>query len=542
MHSANRNHRANRNHSPDQRAVRKPETAHHPRARFSRLHLGVSLIALIACASTEVMGNQPPLPVTEQPAPPSSQPSSTQPSKLIKLGPDMPNTWELETLMPRVDASPFDGVVLRMPQSNRTFNASAFPDSDFDQHIQRVKDARQRAPSSKYADSFFLVWITPYGEWDWFNDAHWAGAEKNLRNIARVVKATGVKGIFFDQEPYNDTRPWGFQHQPNRGTRDFAAYQAQIQKRGAQFMRALQEGAPGLTLFTTRLFSIPPLLDLWKTDPNADRATTDKVLAGEAFYGLWPAFARGMLEAVAPNVTIVDGNELSYYHHNARLFEDDARRLTTPPTAVLQPDLLNKYKTQVQIGHAVYPDGMLNPTDNLLFLGYFLTLEQRWSWHEHNVYHALRTGRGYTFYYSEIETIGNWWKPTSDTQGRLERLANDIRNAKRKLRTNQPLGFEIASFMDGPTGAVAKFEARVRFAGIIRKSDGTTVGDVKITPSSPGISCKDSNKFGVYTCVSVNSWSGVITPSKTGTTFTPSHRTYTKVTSNQFGQGFTAAP
>jgi hypothetical protein len=485
-----------------------------------------AVLALTACASSVIGQNQP------------SSPNSL----LIKLGSDMPSTWELKTLMPNIDSSPFDGVVIRLPQGNRTFSATAFPDSDYAAQAKYIQDAKTIAPSSKYQNSFLLLWITPYGAWDWFDDAHWEATEKNLRNLAKVVKASGVKGIFFDQEPYSDTRPWGFDYQPSKNTRDFAAHSVQARKRGQQFIKAIQEEAPGLTLFTTRFFSIPSLLELWKKNPNATQADADAVLVKDNFYGLWPAFAKGIMDGVASDVKIIDGNELSYYHPQANLFDEDVRVLTTPPAGWLEPAALQKYKAQVQVGHAIYPDGILNPSNNLLWLGYFLEPEERWSWLEHNVYHALKSAKGYTFYYSEEAFTGNWWNPSAALAPTVKRMDETVRRARGKLARGEDLGFSIDPFMQGDNGAIAKYNARVKFAGFIRRADGTGIENVVINSSTPDISCKDTNKFGLYTCVAVGGWSGVLTPTKSGSTFTPTNRTYQNLSKDQFGQGFSGSP
>jgi hypothetical protein len=485
--------------------------------------LALLAVSIAACTSSVIGQNQ------------VSSPSSL----LIKYGSDMPNTWELKTLMPKIDSSPFDGVVIRMPQGNRTFGSAAFPDSDYATQIKYIQDAKTIAPSSKYDNSFLLLWITPDGAWDWFNDAQWDATEKNLRNLAKAVKASGLKGIFFDQEPYKDTRPWGFEFQPDKATRDFTAHNAQVQKRGAQFIKAIQEEAPGLTLLTTRFFSIPSLLELWKNNPNATQADADAALIKDSFYGLWPAFAKGIMDGVTADLKIIDGNELSYYHPRARSFDEDVQLLMKLPTGWLEPAALQKYKNQVQVGHALYPDGILNPSNNLLWLGYFLEPEERWSWLEHNVYHALKSAKGYTFYYSEEQTTGNWWNPAPDKATTVKRMDETVRRARSKLARGEALGFSIDSFMDP---AITKYEARVKFAGFIRRADGSGIENVVINSSTPGISCKDTNKFGLYTCVALGQWSGVLTPTKSGATFAPTNRTYQNLIKDQFGQGYTGSP
>jgi hypothetical protein len=54
-----------------------------------------------------------------------------------------------------------------------------------------------------------------------------------------------------------------------------------------------------------------------------------------------------------------------------------------------------------------------------------------------------------------------------------------------------------------------------------------------------GASCTSTDGSGNYTCTVNNNYSGTITPSKAGYTFSPSSRTYTGITTSQTGQDYT---
>jgi RHS repeat-associated protein len=56
-----------------------------------------------------------------------------------------------------------------------------------------------------------------------------------------------------------------------------------------------------------------------------------------------------------------------------------------------------------------------------------------------------------------------------------------------------------------------------------------------------GGSCSNSNASGQYSCIVPLGWSGSITPSLAGYTFTPASRSYTNVTANQTAQSYAAA-
>jgi RHS repeat-associated protein len=65
------------------------------------------------------------------------------------------------------------------------------------------------------------------------------------------------------------------------------------------------------------------------------------------------------------------------------------------------------------------------------------------------------------------------------------------------------------------------------------------LGGVVLTATN-GASCTASNASGQYACAVLAGWSGTITPSLTGYTFTPPNRNYTSIGANQAAQDFSA--
>jgi predicted outer membrane repeat protein len=66
---------------------------------------------------------------------------------------------------------------------------------------------------------------------------------------------------------------------------------------------------------------------------------------------------------------------------------------------------------------------------------------------------------------------------------------------------------------------------------------GATLSYMEGTPKTV-----NANGSGDYSFSVPNNWSGTVTPSKTGFNFSPDHRDYANVTSNQTGQNYTATP
>jgi hypothetical protein len=287
---------------------------------------------------------------------------------------------------------------------------------------------------------------------NWFDDAHWNATEQNIRNYAKTAQTGKLKGILFDGEYYaGETWNYPVQRDRWRNNKTFDEYQAQVRKRGAALMRAVQAECPGCTLFTTSLLS--NLKDAFADHP--DPATLRQRLEPDG-YGLWAAFVNGLLDAVPDGVQIIDGDEPAYYYYRASFYDGTTDLLKKDALAVVDQANQAKYAAQVKIGHAVYVDLVLdlfNPQspDCAAWCGvrmpHFLSAADRLKLLEHNLYHALRTSEGYVWVYAE-ET--NWWKDQTFWWGQnVPPGAEDaIRRARTKIDAGQPLGFDIDPAVD----------------------------------------------------------------------------------------------
>ena len=170
----------------------------------------------------------------------------------------------------------------------------------------------------------------------------------NAGLYARAAKTTGAKGIFLDPEPYG-TNPWDYSSS-KYGGRSFAQVQAEVRQRGAQWMTALQNQYPDITVYTSFLMSMPML----KRDQDGSGLQND-------MYALLPAFENGMLDVIGPNAKIVEGNEMAYYIKDTELAYNRAQMLKNPSAAYISPENMAKYKQQVKYGSAIWADGIINP-------------------------------------------------------------------------------------------------------------------------------------------------------------------------------------
>jgi len=81
--------------------------------------------------------------------------------------------------------------------------------------------------------------------------------------------------------------------------------------------------------------------------------------------------------------------------------------------------------------------------------------------------------------------------------------------------------------------------SKITFSGYVRDSGGVGISGV-VMGGLPNNPVTDAN--GYYSDAVSYGWTGTVTPSKSGYTFTPASRSYSNVTSNQTGQNYTGAP
>ncbi len=417
------------------------------RARFA----AVALSALLACGV--VTGGATAAVRSVPPAPGSSIGSSTRAiasgagqnpadRKLIEFGclecgsgthtPGM-----LRRTLATVEASPFDGVMVRPSVGASIFTTAAYPDSAFAQDRQDLA-AVSAVSSTRLTDNFLLIQTSPASTFDWFDDRQWAAVDQNLRNVAQLARVGGFKGIALDSENYNaDFQLFGYPWQTRRDQQTFRDYQQQVRKRGSEFVRAILDEDPGASVFSlglTSWLSAPiPRLD----DPaqEAYMATDDG--------GLWFYFVRGLLDGLSAGTDLIDGDEQSYYFRRAQAFDDSREfiRRTGRDATILDAAGLAKYDAHVTVGQAVYVDGLLNLSNWDRTIGYYLASDaQRRDMFEYNLYQALRASDRYVWVHSENM---NWWTGDVPTG-----LADSVRQTR--TRYDRALGpsVDVTSAVD----------------------------------------------------------------------------------------------
>jgi len=347
--------------------------------------------------------------------------------KLLEYGWDVPYPDQVRNDIRNMEKRPFDGIIFRLREWNHAFDPRPWEEAKLKPQLDDLAAIEWKT----FTDNFLCLYAANHWRMDWFNDEQWKGITTNLRLSARAAKIGRCVGIVFDPEPYGDN-PWAYAGK-NKG-HSFAEVEAQVRKRGAQFMTAIQTELPEVRLLT---FFHQSLFDELLASPDLqDR----QLRLSRQPWALLSAFWNGALEAAAPGVRIIDGYELAYYHTAREPFYRAYHRMRQRSLTLVPSELHTKHAVHFQAGMALYMDqvlGLRQPAEK--YLSTYLTPQERLRWFEHNVYYALTTSDEYVWCYSERM---NWW------QNKVPEGAEAaIRSARKKIADGQPLGFDVTDFI-----------------------------------------------------------------------------------------------
>lgn len=331
--------------------------------------------------------------------------------KLIEFGWDIPTPQYVREHAEAMQQRPFDGVVIDISldrsqphDSNISFSFRAFGHETFsvDQFQQDIDDLRA-AKLGRLTDNFLRFNVTP-GNLDWFDD--FTPVLTNARVAATVARRGGLKGILFDAESYKFPL-WSYPKLKHQKSKSFAEYARQVRARGSEFMRALNEGYPDLTLIVIPYTHRAAHAAAMRGKPLSEWAMDElKREAGEPVVtnGLLPAFIDGMLAVASERTTIVDGWETSYGYR----FEGQYRAARQAMRNVYRQysQVPERYDRHLGVGFGVWADfGARSFTEGWsatdLDKNYFTPEELEWS-----VRHALNHSDRYVWIYSERI---HWW-------------------------------------------------------------------------------------------------------------------------------------
>jgi hypothetical protein len=372
----------------------------------------------------------------------------------------------------KLNSSVFDGTVIRSSNGTQLMTLTPMktiygtPDSFAS---DRAAMAAIKTKSTKFANSFLLLNVKAAAGWDWFNDAHWANVQSNLLEQVKVAKAGGLRGIAFDMEQYPETSkniytnetysllPWEYRKQAKASSKTFSQYQLQVRKRGQQFILALQNAWPGVTVFCYYLTSVSD--GTYFDFPNINYASLQQYLIDDG-EGLWGSFYNGWLDSIAPTTKLIDGNEHAYdYTVPAHWITARAGLTNKAPLYFIDPANRTKYARNVSFANGIYFDGTMNvyasaPNLDLSvarrYMGFFAKNDlERSNLLEQSVHNGLRFGDEFAWLDSETY---NWFAPEPAIKNNDDRIAAArivtarlaLEAGKRKFRAGQPLGLNMA--------------------------------------------------------------------------------------------------
>lgn len=211
--------------------------------------------------------------------------------RLLHYGWDAPYPADLAAMGSAAEdaGAPFDGVAFMWSAYRVGLSRSPLDAVLLQTEAQQVAGVE----FSRFKENFFYIGLG-YSSVDWFGD--FTVPLENARLMGETALAAGVAGLTFDPEHYSAI-PFRYDAQPdaNRYTRQ--EYEDQVRQRGREWMAALEEGYPGITVWTLWGYSIAALYGV----PGAAWS-----------YDLLPAFLDGMTEEAESTTRFLDGFEFSY--------------------------------------------------------------------------------------------------------------------------------------------------------------------------------------------------------------------------------------
>ncbi|MEM1042360.1 MAG: hypothetical protein AAGI91_06980 [Bacteroidota bacterium] len=365
---------------------------------------------------------------------PAHQPEKT----LLHFGWSTPGVDFLLDHPEDLGISPFDGISFHLG-TGRWLEAISYP-GIYDQPLLAFADRPWTAEELRLDELGGIEWGALEGNFvaqmgqsfetlDWFDDDHWATVAANARLVSQAVAASGARGILFDPEYYGfaDYNPWRYfpWAYPDR---TFEEVEVQVRQRGVEYVQALQSARADMVV-----------LSLWWMGVVYAQTQANGSLEGSG-YEFMRAFLNGMLDGARPGLTLVDGNEGTYYVDESWLVSNNYDFLRYEATTLLDPVHRPAWQTEHQVGYAVYADYPLG-LDPAYVWGH--PEDFQLDWFEHNVYHALLTTDEFVWVYDEEI---NWWdEPDAGwaryvPPGTEERIAS----ARAKLAAGKGLGFDLA--------------------------------------------------------------------------------------------------
>ncbi|WP_418894142.1 hypothetical protein [Limibacterium fermenti] len=316
------------------------------------------------------------------------------------------HSWDLLNVRP-VDVArnldawekvPLDGISLmirvKLPDGSTASDRTIMNDSHWDKKAfaEEVKVIRQCA-SRNLKHNFLITGWAPIQRLAWNDDKAWERFAHNLGVAAWLAREGNAKGIFIDNEDYNNIRQFFW----TAGDAPYAETAALARRRGAQVMKAMADEYPDITL-----------LAFWLLSQNSHTMSDNPSGTIAAAGDLWVPFVNGMLDVLPPGAKIVDGNEHAYtYRAEKRDFYLASWQVQNKVLGSIAPENRYKYRTQVQSGFGLYLDMYTSQDPKSVW--YFEEFNgSRLNRFRYNCSQALDAADEYVWLYGEKMDWINW--------------------------------------------------------------------------------------------------------------------------------------
>ena len=183
---------------------------------------------------------------------------------------------------------------------------------------------------------------------DWFDDKAWAKTINNHKVLTWLAKNMNCKGFILDTEGYPFTgQPFAFRPQWGKS---FAETEAKVRERGAQWIKAIAEEYPDITIFCY----------IWSSDVYGLRYSQKKADTVVETLALQRAFMNGVYDAIPETVRIIDGNEDFGYHCATEAdFDKVAADFRYYPRRIIAKENLGKYYKHTSMAFSLYLDSYM---------------------------------------------------------------------------------------------------------------------------------------------------------------------------------------
>jgi hypothetical protein len=304
---------------------------------------------------------------------------------ILQSGPNLSaRTQNLLNNLDHIAASPISGVVLDIPATYQTTLAGERLDYNtvFNTWMQPLVGTLP-----KLSNSYLRINVRDAG--DPFSSS-WNGVLENWSTVARAAKAAGMRGIYFDNEAYQEPLTFQFPGNVANPGLGLAAYQEQYRQRGADVMNAVQS-----------VWANAEIVNLH--GPYVSEGTTPQAVrldqVGADPNDMRGYFFAGMLAAKGAAAKVTDGGELYQYRTQADFDRSvDWRRFAMPQvpgSSVVPASLRGTWANKITLSFGLFdqqwrPNGQypMNPAllEEALFQAFMHSDSPVWLYAEDNDY------------------------------------------------------------------------------------------------------------------------------------------------------------